>query len=101
MRRPRSFWEARVSELARGHSVEGVARQHGVMPARLRWWRWRLGTRPTPALLPTRMVEVLPAPGPIAREGVRILVGDLVLEVPASMAPAEIGRLVAAVRSSC
>ena len=101
MRRPRSFWEARVAELAKGRSVERVAHQHGVMPARLRWWRWRLGAGPTTALAPTRMVEIVPASGVTAGEGVRMLVGDVVLELPASMAPADIGRLVAAVRAPC
>lgn len=101
MRRRRAFWEARVTELAQGRSVERVARQHGVMPARLRWWRWRLGTVPATALAPTRMVEITPASSVSANEGVRILVGDVLLELPASMAPAAIGQLVAALRAPC
>lgn len=87
--------------MAQGRSVERVAGQHGVMPARLRWWRWRLGTGPTTALVPTRMIEIMPASGVPSGEGVRILVGDVVLELPPSMTPAHIGRLVAAVRAPC
>lgn len=71
------------------------------MPARLRWWRWRLGTGRTTALAPTRMVEIMPALGVTPGEGIRILVGDVVLELPAAMAPADIGRIVAAVRAPC
>ena len=91
MRRPRSFWEARVAELAQGRSVERVSHKHGETPARLRWWRWRLGTGPTTTLAPTRMVEIVPTSGVTAGEVVRVLVGDVVLELPASMAPADIG----------
>ena len=47
------------------------------------------------------MVEIMPASGVTAGEGVRILVGDVVLELPPSMTPADFGRLVAAVRSPC
>ena len=72
MRRPRSFWEARVAELARGRSVASVALQHGVLPGRLRWWRWRLGSVPPTAIVPARMIEILPAPPVEAAGGLRI-----------------------------
>ncbi|MBA3818593.1 MAG: hypothetical protein H0X17_06845 [Deltaproteobacteria bacterium] len=92
-----------MAELAQGRSVQRIANQHGVTPARLRWWRWRLGTAPTAAMRPPRMIEILPvaAPTAAARTGVRILVGDVVLELPAAMAPEDIGRLVGAVRATC
>ena len=47
------------------------------------------------------MVEITPASSVSANEGVRILVGDVLLELPASMAPAAIGQLVAALRAPC
>ena len=92
-----------MAELAQGRSVQRIANQHGVTPALLRWWRWRLGTAPTAAMGPPRMIEILPeaAPTAAARTGVRILVGDVVLELPAAMAPEDIGRLVGAVRATC
>jgi transposase-like protein len=103
MRRPRSFWEARVTELAQGRSVERIARQHGVTPRLLRWWRWRIGTSPTTAMQSPRMIEVLPVAVPTAtdRAGVRILVGDVVLELPAAMAAEDIGRIARALCTPC
>ncbi len=101
MRRPRSFWEGLVAELAQGRSVERVARQHGVIPARLRWWRWRLATAPCTAIVPTRMIEILPGPPAAAVAGVRILVGDVVIELPAAMTPADIGRVARAACAPC
>ena len=101
MRRPRSFWEARIAELARGRSVASVALQHGVLPGRLRWWRWRLGSAPPTAIVPARMIEILPAPPVEAVGGLRILVGDVVLELPAGTSPEYVGRVLGATRASC
>ena len=91
-----------MTELAQGRSVERIARQHGVTPRLLRWWRWRLGSAPTAALQSPRMIEVLPMAAPTAtdRAGVRILIGDVVLELPAAMAAEEIGRIGRALRST-
>ena len=101
MRRPKSFWEARVAELAYGRSVESVAEQHGVMPDRLRWWRWRLGSASAIALAPTRMIEVLPMQAPVPAAGIRIVVGDAVVELPAGTPPEYVGRVIGAARSAC
>ena len=101
MRRPRSFWESRISELAQGRSVERVARQHGVTPARLRWWRWRLATSSTTAMVPTRMVEILPGPPAVTVASIRILVGDVVIELPPTMMPVDVGRVARAICTPC
>ena len=96
-----------MTELAQGRSVERIARQHGVTPRLLRWWRWRLGTSPTTAMQSPRMIEVLPVPVPVPvtaatdRAGVRILVGDVVLELPTAMAPEDIGRIARALCTPC
>ena len=101
MRHSRSFWEARVAELGQGRSVERVAREHGVTSARLRWWRWRLGSGPVSTA--PRMVEVVRPTVAITDHGsLRILVGnDVVLELPAGTTPEYLGRVVAAVRATC
>ena len=106
MRRSRSFWEARVAELSGVRSVERVASEHGVAPARLRWWRWRLGAGPGSASVAgPRMIEVIaravPVPSAPDHVGVRILVGEVVLELPVGTAPDYLGRVVAAVRAAC
>lgn len=101
MRRPKAFWEARVAELARGRSVASVAQRHGVMPGRLRWWRWRLGSAPATAIVPARMVEILPAPPRVTASGLRVLVGDVVLELPAGTPPEYVGRVLGATRTAC
>ena len=103
MRRTRSFWEARVAELETGRTVDRVCQQYGLIPERLRWWRWRLGSLPTTALAPPRMLEIVPMRSPAAsdRAGVRILVGDVVLELPPATTPEDIGRIVGAIRATC
>jgi len=103
MRRPRSFWEARVAELADGCSVEQVARRHGLSPARLRWWRWRLGSASSTARAAPRLLEIVSMRSPAAsdRVGVRILLGDIVLELPPATTPADLGCIVAAIRATC
>jgi hypothetical protein len=106
MRRSRSFWEARVAELGRGRSVDWVASRHGLTPARLRWWRWRIGAGPGPVTAAPRMIEVVAraAAAPTSatdHDGVRILVGPIVLELPAGTTPEYVGRVVAAVRATC
>ena len=107
MRRPRSFWEARVAELDGGRTVERVCQQHGLIPERLRWWRWRLASTPSmPALAITvpRMLEVVPRPSPLAVAswaGPRVLIGDLVLELPPSTPPTELARIIGALRTTC
>ena len=100
MRRPRSFWEARVAELARGRSVASVALQHGVMPDRLRWWRWRLGSAPATSIVQARMIEILPAPAAVTGS-LRMLVGDVVLELPAGTSAEYVGRVLGATRVQC
>lgn len=102
MRRPRSFWEARVAELARGRSVESIAERHGVTSAHLRWWRWRLGTAATTALAPTRMVELVPARTMTAPPAsLRMFVAGVVLELPADTPPEYVGRVLCAARAAC
>ena len=101
MRRRRSFWEARVAELARGRSVESIAQRHGVTSARLRWWRWRLGTAPTTAPAPTRMVEIVPARAMPAAASLRMYVAGVVLELPADTPPEYVGRVLCAARAAC
>ena len=101
MRRPKSFWEARVAELARGRSVASVAQHHGVMPDRLRWWRWRLGSPPATAIVPARMIEIVPAPSRVTASGLRVFVGDVVLELPAGTPPEYVGRVLGAIRAAC
>ena len=98
-RRPRAFWEARVAELARGRSLESMARRHGVTIGRLRWWRWRLGSEPSAQAAP-RMVEVLPSPATTAGAGVRVVVGDVVLELPVGTPPEYVGRVLGAARAA-
>ena len=101
MRRSKSFWEARIAELARGRSVESVARQHGVTAGRVRWWRWRLRTQPTAAIAPARMVEILPMSIPTAVASLRILVGEVVLELPAETPAEYVGRVLGAAHAAC
>ena len=102
MGRPRSFWEARIAELARGRSVESIAQRHGVTSARLRWWRWRLGTVTT-APAPTRMVEIVPVPARAmpAAASLRMYVVGVVLELPADTPPEYVGRVLCAARAAC
>ena len=90
-----------MAELARGRSVASVARQHGVTPQLVRWWKWRLGSVPTTAIVPARMVEILPAPPRAAASGLRVLVGDVVLELPAGTPPEYVGRVLGAARAAC
>jgi len=103
MRRPRSCWEARVAELTDGRSVEQVARRHGLIPARLTWWRWRIGSAATTALMAPRMLEIVSPRSMTAsdRAGVRIFVGDILLELPPATTPEDIGRIVGAIRATC
>ncbi len=103
MRRPKSFWEARIAELSRGRSIESVARQHGVTSGLVRWWRWRLRSESTAAISPARMIEILPAPTPAlaAMNSLRVLVGDVVLELPAGTPPEYVGRVLGATRPAC
>lgn len=101
MRRTKTFWEARIAELAGGRSVESIARQHGVTSGLVRWWRWRLGTQPSSEIASARMVEVLPARTPAAVASLRILVGDVVLELPAETPAEYVGRVLGAARAAC
>lgn len=83
--------------------MERVASQHGVTPVRLRWWRWQLGAGPRSANVAPRMIEVVARTAAPATDhaGVRILVGKIVLELPAETAPEYVGRVVAALRATC
>jgi len=101
MRRPRSFWEARIAELVRGRSIESIAQRHGVTSARLRWWRWRLGTATATAPAPTRMVEIVPARTMPADASLRVYVVGVVLELPADTPPEYVGRVLCAARAAC
>ena len=89
-----------MAELARGRSLESMARRYGVTIGRLRWWRWRLGSEPSAQAAP-RMVEVLPAPAQTAGAGLRVLAGDLVLELPAGTPPEYVGRVLGSARAAC
>ena len=66
--------------------------------ALVRWWRWRLGTQP---IASARMVEILPARTPAAVATLRILVGDVVLELPAETSAEYVGRVLGAARAAC
>ena len=103
MRRPRSFWEARVAELARGRRIERVAEQHGVRIDRLRWWRWRLASDAQTES--PRLVEVVtarPQPAAVADVAlIRLLVGDALVELPPGTSPEFIGRLLSSLRATC
>jgi len=87
--------------------VERVASEHGVSAARLRWWRWRLSTElgAAPEAAGLRMLEVIARTETVAsapaREGVRVIVGEVVLELGAGLAPEYVGRVVAAIRQAC
>jgi hypothetical protein len=94
----RSFWEARVTELARGHSLESIASEHDVLPKRLRWWRWKLGTQRGLTKTPARMLEVVRRP---PATGLRMVAGDVVLEIPLETSPEYVGRILGAVRATC
>ena len=52
-------------------------------------------------MVATRMIEILPGPSVAAVAGVRILVGDVVIELPAAMTPADIGRVARAASAPC
>ena len=51
------------------------------------------------------MLEVLAQTGPVSpaanHERLRILFGDIVLEIPVGTAPEYVGRVMAAVRATC
>ena len=78
-----------------------MALQHGVMPDRLRWWRWRLGSAPATSIMPARMIEILPAPTAAVTGSLRMLVGDAVLELPAGTSAEYVGRVLGATRVRC
>lgn len=90
-----------MAELAQGRSVESVAARHGVKAARLRWWRWRLATPASTALAVTRMVEVLRPEAPLAEPGLRIRVGQAVLELPTQVSAEYVGRVLAVAGAAC
>ena len=52
-------------------------------------------------MVPTRMIEILPGLPGATVAGARILVGDVVIELPPAMAPADIGRVARAICSPC
>ena len=69
MRRSREQWVALVSTFGKtSQSVDEFCEKRGVSPTRFRWWRWRLGERPTSTsrragvkLLPVDVVDAGPS----------------------------------------
>ena len=106
-RHTREFWRRLSAAVDDGATIESTARQHGVRPRTLSWWRWRLRheakkNRPEAKLLPIVLRaqpprEVAAACGPIVVD----ILGDVALRVPVGTDVGYVAELVAAVRKTC
>ena len=101
MSHDRRFWKRVVSVAERSELTHSeVAARHGVSVAALRSWLYRLRREREqersdgPRLLPVRVT----AP-PALREAFEVVVGDVVVRVPAGANPSYIASLVAALRA--
>ena len=116
-RHSREFWEKAVGEVEAGAKLGTVARQRGVRPATLSWWRWRLRSEgghakqkrkvrrqkgpSTGQLLPV-IVATGPSNAARASDGfVELFVGEVRVRVPEGTDPRYLASLAEALRAGC
>jgi transposase-like protein len=108
--RGREVWEPRVRRLRESDlTVAEFARELGVNPSTLTYWKWRLGreTRASkPRVAPARkaptFIEVkpeAPTPPPSAERIEIMFAGGMVIRVPETFEPETLRRVVAALTS--
>jgi hypothetical protein len=102
-RHTREFWLRLIDEVERGRPLDVVAKQHGVRPRTLVWWRWRVGQGPRKSRRKARLLPVVVRGQPVVFEQavVAIAVCDVSLRVTVGTDAEYVASLVAALRSTC
>jgi hypothetical protein len=103
----REVWQKRVERWSDGGlSAAEFAAEIGVNPRTLTYWKWRFGSEAKKATKPRDVAaEVRPMfvevarPAPQQSERFELVIGDLVVRVPAAFDADELKRIVAAVRA--
>lgn len=97
----RRFWKRLAAVAERSElSHSEVAARHGVSVSALRSWIYRLrrergrGASGEPRLLPVRITTA-----PAVRESVEVVVGEILIRVPAGTDPRYVADLLAALRA--
>lgn len=94
-RRDRAFWGKVTATIERGESsAEQVARRYGVRETTVRWWLSQLRGKRRPArvdLVPVRVAD--------DRSVVRIVCGDIAVELDGRVSLEDIASLVRALRA--
>lgn len=95
-RHSRAFWEKVVGAIESGEaSVDQVAHRYGARKATVRWWCSQLRGRPRGASLELVPVHV----APVERGTVRVVYGDVAVEIDARTSLEDVAVLVRALRS--
>jgi transposase-like protein len=102
-RHTREFWQRLIDEVEGGRSIEIVAKQHGVRPRTLVWWRWRVGQGPRKPKRKARLLPVVVREPAVVFEQPAVVVGvrDVSVRVTVGTDAEYVASLVAALRSSC
>jgi hypothetical protein len=84
---------------ASGLTAAEFGRRRGIAEKRLRWWRKRLGQRSRSvgealAMVPVRIKLAAGSPTPAAAPPIEVVVGDLVVRVPAGFDAETLARIV-------
>ena len=95
-RRNRAFWEKVVAMIERGDaSIERVAHRYGVRETTVRWWSSQLRGRRR-----ARSVELVPVEvSDVGRSMVRIVSGDIAVELDGRVSLDDVASLVLALRA--
>lgn len=89
----RETWSALVKEWKRsGLTAKAFATRHGIKPTTLAWWKWKLGSEPTPrSLTPLTFVEMT---APLRGEPLEVVLPSGVrIRVPVDFDAVALGRL--------
>lgn len=93
-RRNRAFWEEVIAMIERGDaSADQIAHRYGVRKSTLRWWTSQLRRKDSRVeLVPVRVADV-------ARSAVRIVSGEIAIELDGGVSLEDVASLVRALRA--
>jgi hypothetical protein len=96
MSETREVWQRRVARWrASGLTAREFSRRHGLRPATLSWWKWRLAQDgEAPAAITPAVIELRAAA--VTDNRFEIVLGDRSVRVPPSFDADALGRLLAA-----
>jgi transposase-like protein len=93
-RRNRAFWQEVIATIERGDaSVDQIAHRYGVRKTTLRWWMSQLRRKGSRVeLVPVQVADV-------ARSAVRIVSGEIAIELDGGVSLEDVASLVRALRA--